>query len=126
MSSTNAAYLDFCDNWLASLKRCGIIDHITIVAEDDTSFYYLKNRTDIDIDVRRPDLTASSGFLLFGTDEYIKMVNRRPTYIQSFLEQGIDVLFCDLDATNEVAVVMHDVVEAHKLKEQSHIKHHEI
>ena len=36
------------------------------------------------------------------------------------------LLFCDLDTTNEVAVVMHDVVEAHKLKEQSHIKHHEI
>eukprot|EP00057_Strongylocentrotus_purpuratus_P005990 XP_011660464.1 PREDICTED: UDP-D-xylose:L-fucose alpha-1,3-D-xylosyltransferase 1-like isoform X2 [Strongylocentrotus purpuratus] len=98
LSSTNAAYLDFCDNWLESVKRCGITHHITIFTEDLASYNYLNKRTDIDISVQRPPETkTSTKFLEFGTDEYIKMINRRPRYIRSFLEQGIDVLFSDLD-----------------------------
>ena len=98
LTSTNAAYLDFCDNWLESLKRCGIVDHITILAEDDVSAYHLGNRTDIDIKVIRPPRSeVPSGFLAYGTDDYIKMVNRRPRYIDYFLSQGTDVLFSDLD-----------------------------
>ena len=123
LSSTNAAYLDFCDNWLESLKRCGIIDHITIFAEDDASFYHLSNRTDIGLQVMRPSKSkVSSGFLEFGTDEYIKMINRRPRYIRTFLEQGFDVLFSDLDVVwleNPLAYLpdghdMHVVEDMHK------------
>lgn len=67
-------------------------------AEDLTSYNYLIKRTDIEISVQRPPETKiSTKFLEFGTDEYITMINRRPRYIQSFLEQGIDVLFSDLD-----------------------------
>ena len=87
-----------CDNFLESLKRCNITDHISIFVEDDYSAYHLGNRTDMEIKVMRPPkMEISSGFLRWGTDEYIKMVNRRPTYIRTVLEMGIDELSPDLD-----------------------------
>ncbi|XP_071498254.1 uncharacterized protein [Diadema antillarum] len=98
LASTNKAFLDFTDNWLESLKRCGIKEHVTIIAEDEEAFQYLSNRTDMKLDVR---LTISqkspSNNLKFGSKDYKELVNKRPNYILDYLKRGIDVFFSDVD-----------------------------
>ncbi|XP_071477387.1 uncharacterized protein [Diadema antillarum] len=98
LASTNSAFLDFTDNWLESLKRCGISSGITLVAEDHSAYYYLNNRTDIDLDVLLTDEAESpSEKLLFDSPEYKRLVNKRPSYVLRLLENGHDVLFSDVD-----------------------------
>ncbi|XP_072179732.1 uncharacterized protein [Diadema setosum] len=98
LASTNLAFLDFTNNWLESLKRCGITDHVTIIAEDKDVYEKLRNRTDITLDVRLTSAARlSSELLQFGSEDYLKLVNKRPEYIRDFLRQGIDVIFSDVD-----------------------------
>ena len=98
IATTNNAFLDFTENWLESLKRCGIRDHVTIIAEDEIAHDILKSRTDMTLDVRLTSVAKSPTHLLqFGSGDYLKLVNKRPAYILPFLEQGVDVLFSDVD-----------------------------
>ena len=55
-------------------------------------------RTDMIINVQMSsEARGLQGKLKFGSNAYLHLVNRRPLYIMYFLEQGIDVLFSDVD-----------------------------
>ncbi|XP_072032610.1 uncharacterized protein [Amphiura filiformis] len=96
LTSTNAAFLDFTDNWLASIRRIGPHPNITIVAEDNATYEHLMKVPDVH--VIRPDQSSSaSDKLVFNTPEYKKFVNKRAQYILDILKEGYDVLFSDVD-----------------------------
>ena len=95
LSTTNAAFLDFTDNWLASIRKIGIHPNITIVAEDKKSYdHYFRTP---DIHVMRADQSSVSEKLVFDTPEYKTFVNKRAQYILDLLLKGYDVLFSDVD-----------------------------
>ena len=95
LSTTNAAYVDFAENWLESIRRIGFKLNITVVAEDHDVYTHLLRRTDIH--VMEADQLAQSEKLVFDSPEYKKFVNKRPQYILDFLLKGVDVLFTDVD-----------------------------
>ncbi|XP_072173516.1 uncharacterized protein [Diadema setosum] len=102
LTTTNYAYIDMTCNWLESLKRCGLNDRVIIVAEDEPTFRLLRNQSDPNLQVWLPfgdraELSNDTEFLHFGSDKYIRLVNRRPTYILYFLDRKMDVLFTDVD-----------------------------
>ncbi|XP_041479219.1 UDP-D-xylose:L-fucose alpha-1,3-D-xylosyltransferase 3-like [Lytechinus variegatus] len=98
LATTNQAFLDFTENWLESLKRSNITDHVTIIAEDNATRQALANRKDIKLEILLTDnANLPSKFLSFGSRDYIRLVNKRPSYILSYLEKGVDVLFSDVD-----------------------------
>ncbi|XP_038061661.1 uncharacterized protein LOC119732270 [Patiria miniata] len=100
LTTTNAAFLDFTDNWLESIKRTGACPNITIVAEDDVTLtYYTKRLTDYPgLHVVRTDSgVTSSKPLIFDTPIYRHFVNKRQRYIQEYLHNGYEVLFTDVD-----------------------------
>ncbi|XP_041453573.1 UDP-D-xylose:L-fucose alpha-1,3-D-xylosyltransferase 3-like [Lytechinus variegatus] len=98
LATTNTAFLDFTENWLESLKRVNITDHVNIIAEDKSAYEELSKRSDIKLKIFLTNETnVPATFLRFGTEKYIQMVNKRPMYVLSYLRKGIDVLFSDVD-----------------------------
>ena len=95
LSTTNAAFLDFTDNWLESMRRVGPLPFTIIVAEDEATYAHLVNVSDVNV-IRADHLSASKK-LVFDTPEYKKFVNKRPQYILDLLKKGYDVLFSDVD-----------------------------
>ena len=98
LSTTNYAFINFTRNWLISLHRCGIRNNITVIAEDSQAFGKLKDihTTKLDIQlVENKHLPPDN--LPFKSEHYLRLVNRRPTYILNLLLKGIDVLFSDVD-----------------------------
>ena len=96
LSSTNAAYLDFTHNWLASIRRIGgALPYTVIVAEDEDAYENLLNVGDIHV-VRAANISTSKT-LDFWSPEYNKLVNKRPEHILNFLLQGYDILYSDVD-----------------------------
>ena len=98
LSTTNYAFINFTRNWLISLHRCGIRENITVIAEDSHAFEKLKEihtcKLDIQL-VENKHLPPDN--LPFRSENYLKLVNRRPQYILNLLMKGIDVLFSDVD-----------------------------
>ena len=95
LSTTNAAFIDFTENWLASMRRIGPLPYIIIIAEDATTYHHLANISDIHV-ARAPNYSTNKS-LRYGTREYTKFVNKRAQYILELLRQGFDVLFADVD-----------------------------
>ncbi|XP_022088210.1 UDP-D-xylose:L-fucose alpha-1,3-D-xylosyltransferase 1-like [Acanthaster planci] len=100
LTTTNAAFRDFTDNWLESIRRTRACPNIIVVAEDDvTVTYYSKKVPDypgLHV-VKTNSGVASSGPLVFDTLIYRRFVNKRQKYIQEYLRQGYEVLFTDVD-----------------------------
>ena len=96
LTTTNAAFIDFTDNWLASIRRIGPLPFTTIVAEDDIAYDHLLNISDVN--AIRAGTNSPTTFLMYGTDEYKKMVGKRTRYILEYLSNGYDVIFNDVDS----------------------------
>ena len=47
LTTTNAAFIDFTDNWLASIRRIGPLPFTTIVTQDDIAYDHLHNISDV-------------------------------------------------------------------------------
>ncbi|XP_072044738.1 uncharacterized protein [Amphiura filiformis] len=98
LATANSAYLDFTENWIASMQDCGVWPNVTIIAEDEAAYQTLRNRKYlIDIHVTRADQLSSGENLVFDTPEYKRFVNKRAEYILSYLQSGYNVLFSDVD-----------------------------
>lgn len=100
MTSTNAGFLDFTENWLLSLKRIGLNHSISIIAEDAVAYRYLTTKYDggnIQIYATSSNYSSIKAFQ-FRSAEYKSLVNRRAEYMLHFLNKGIDVLAVDVDA----------------------------
>ncbi|XP_038044160.1 UDP-D-xylose:L-fucose alpha-1,3-D-xylosyltransferase 1-like [Patiria miniata] len=98
LTTTNTAFLDMTENWLASIRRTKTCPNITVVAEDQKAYQYLSNRKLAGVHVLQTQSgLASTNKLVFNTNEYKKFVNKRQRYILKFLEGGWEVLFTDVD-----------------------------
>ena len=100
LTTTNAAFIDFTDNWLESVRRTRACPNITIVAEDDQTMAYYSNKTG-----QYPGLrviktrfgTVSPEILQFNSEPYKKFVNKRQKYVLPLIQNGYEVLFTDVD-----------------------------
>ncbi|XP_030845843.1 UDP-D-xylose:L-fucose alpha-1,3-D-xylosyltransferase-like [Strongylocentrotus purpuratus] len=98
LATTNKAFLDFTENWIESLKRCNVRDHVTIIAEDPSTYEILAKRNDINLELLLTSKTnLPDSDLAFGSQDYLRLVNKRPNYILRYLQRGTDVLFSDVD-----------------------------
>ncbi|KAJ8036096.1 UDP-D-xylose:L-fucose alpha-1,3-D-xylosyltransferase [Holothuria leucospilota] len=96
LTSTNAAFLPFAQNWVEYARRIPNLPPIIIVAEDEIAY---------DVMGKYPELTtvmskryrSPTERLKYLSKEYIKLINKRPTYIKRMLEKNINVLFSDVD-----------------------------
>ena len=96
LTTTNAAFLDFTDNWLESIRRVGPLPFTVIVREDDVAFDHLINLPDTH--VLRTGNISTTKCLLHGTPKYKVLVNKRAKYILDLLKDGYDVVFNDVDS----------------------------
>ncbi len=100
VTSTNAGFLDFTENWLMSLERIGLKYNVSIIAEDAITYRFLSTnykRDNVQILATSNDFTSTKP-LQFLSKEYKALVNRRAEYLLHFLEKGWDVLAADVDA----------------------------
>ncbi|XP_038075389.1 UDP-D-xylose:L-fucose alpha-1,3-D-xylosyltransferase 1-like [Patiria miniata] len=100
LTSTNAGFLKLTENLLESIKRTTSSANITLIAEDEQSYSYLTNRSELypGLRVQMTDtgLTTSKK-LLIGTKTYKQFIKKRARYILQFLQSGVAVLFADSD-----------------------------
>ncbi|XP_071792415.1 uncharacterized protein [Asterias amurensis] len=98
LTTTNAAFIDFADNFLESVRLTKTCPNITIIAEDDLTSQHYEKRIGAGLHILKTNSgKTSSGRLQFDSEDYRKFVNKRPSYILSFLEKGYNVLFTDVD-----------------------------
>ena len=98
--------MDFTKNLLLSIMKTGTHPNVTVVAEDDASFKALTAVPYTGLQILTPDMVGmpsgvltrgSQAALEFRTPDYLKLVNRRPTYILDFVQRGYEVFFIDAD-----------------------------
>ncbi|XP_022084717.1 UDP-D-xylose:L-fucose alpha-1,3-D-xylosyltransferase 1-like [Acanthaster planci] len=98
LTTTNNAFLDMTENWLASIRRTRACPNITVVAEDQQAYRFLSRKAVVGLHIQQTGSGLSTAKkLVFNTKEYKKFVNKRQRYILRFLEQGWEVLFSDVD-----------------------------
>ncbi|XP_072016265.1 uncharacterized protein [Amphiura filiformis] len=100
VTSTNAAFLDFTENWLQSLDRIGLRYNVSIIAEDAVAYRFLSTayrNANIQVFATSNNFSSTKA-LQFLSKEYKALVNRRAEYLLNFLEKGWDVLAADVDA----------------------------
>ncbi|XP_071477638.1 uncharacterized protein [Diadema antillarum] len=85
VTTTNRQILNVTKNWLESLKRSRVNDHVFIIAEDKSSFATLRALRQRKVTVEYANTKRSSLNRAFTI--------RRIVYILRFLLNGVDVLF---------------------------------
>lgn len=96
LTTTNAAFVPFARNWLEYLRRIPNLPPIIVVAEDTVAFDAMKQYPEVTtvMTKRYPSPTERLEYL---SKDYIKLINKRPTYIKMLLDKDINVLFSDVD-----------------------------
>ncbi|XP_033645998.1 UDP-D-xylose:L-fucose alpha-1,3-D-xylosyltransferase-like isoform X2 [Asterias rubens] len=100
LTTTNAGFLDITENMLESVRRVGAQPNITIITEDDKSYEVLSERakTQPGLRIQKTDSgKTGSEAMRLNSKVYNHLVNKRPAYVLSFLENGNRVLFMDVD-----------------------------
>jgi len=102
--TVNRDMIDFFSQWHASAsefqnKSCM---HLRVMAEDEeakTSLIQLSKQKgwDLDIDHTPPPSLFQVRKAPFQSDEYLKIVDRRPVYIQELLKKGCTTFYVDID-----------------------------
>lgn len=96
LSMTNAGYMVLAENTIASVTRLNLKYDIVLICEDDTSFDYFKNRTDIY--VKKTNFTRHiSAPQPYRSKLFEELVNRKAFYVSTLVESGIDVFYVDSD-----------------------------
>ena len=96
LATTNSAFLDFTENWLYSIQRCGVWPNITVIAEDRAAYETLLKKN-FDIHVTLSNHLGTADNLIFNTPEFNVFTHKRANYILEFLQNGHNVLFSDVD-----------------------------
>ncbi|XP_038065459.1 UDP-D-xylose:L-fucose alpha-1,3-D-xylosyltransferase 1-like isoform X2 [Patiria miniata] len=102
LTTTNSGFLDFTENFLLSIVQTGVHPNVTIITEDEETYRVLSETGDKrypGLQLIKPDgrLPSKGEAIDFGTEEYVNFINRRPKYVLSFIQQGFDVFFIDVD-----------------------------
>ncbi|XP_022099801.1 UDP-D-xylose:L-fucose alpha-1,3-D-xylosyltransferase MGP4-like [Acanthaster planci] len=98
LTTTNSGFLDFTENMLMSIQQVGIHPEVVVIAEDAMAYEVLLNHS-YGLHVMKPPnaVDTPKEALNYGTANYTKLVNRRPSYVLEFIQQGFEVFFCDSD-----------------------------
>jgi hypothetical protein len=95
--NVNIGFYEFFMNWWAYYK-CLKLDHeVYIIAEDDELEKILLEAKLEHVKVERNPLTNSSKALVYGTEEYSKMMFARPSYVLRHLQLGHNIITTDID-----------------------------
>ncbi len=95
--NVNSGFYEFFQNWWA-YYRCLELDHeVNIIAEDDEVERTLKAANLPNVKVERNPLTNSPKSLVYGSEEYSKMMFARPGYILRHLKLGHNIITTDID-----------------------------
>ena len=105
LTTTNTAFSDLTENWLESLRRLGLPYNVTLVAEETGAYKYFTERkskldsSGMNITIKHTDQNTSLPQALgFHSEDYLRLVGKRPRYILDILRSGVAVLFADADA----------------------------
>lgn len=96
----NDGYIDFCKNWLKSVRNVGFQDQVLIFTLGKKSYDEMK-KTNVEVrrceDVFENLNHISEEFIEFGTENFCDITFLKIKVIKSVLEMGFDVLFSDSD-----------------------------
>jgi Nucleotide-diphospho-sugar transferase/Polysaccharide biosynthesis len=98
--SVNDGYYDFFLNWLIHYNKLDIAIIVVVIAEDDSVEEKLKTYVlpvSPNVRVERSRLALDLSAFTFNTENYKQLVSERATHILQKLEEGIHVIYTDVD-----------------------------
>ena len=96
--TVNNGYFDFFKNWRLHFMKLNISLPVYVIAEDNSVYDKLINMKDSNFKVQRSEYISINSTVRYDSILYRKMVSARPTYILSFLQKGMNIIYCDLDS----------------------------
>jgi hypothetical protein len=100
--SVSHEMIDFFSQWHVSASR--FLDescmHLSVIAEDEAakrSLSSLSQRNNWNLDIQAKFSKTNMIQLPYNSAKYDRLVNRRPLYIQDFLQQGCTTFYVDID-----------------------------
>ena len=98
LTTATASFIDFTENWLASIRRLGDHPAIYIIAEDQETYDYFNSKPPMTkVTIFQAAKYEENSTLAFDSSAYKNFVNKRPRYILDILKRGHNVLFSDVD-----------------------------
>jgi len=103
VAASNAAYVEFADNWANSLLQWNVSNFV-LVPMDAKAYEYLHQAypahtlpPQLNNDHSASAATVVSKLAFYGTPAFAAVTSTRPTFLQKFVEKGITVLYNDVD-----------------------------
>lgn len=95
MVTVSHDFQDLFDNWWYHFSQLRLSMEVILVAEDNSTLNKYRNKHDNNYNVIR--VLNIQEAVVYGSDEYYKMVSKRVTYILKEIQKGHNVIFSDAD-----------------------------
>lgn len=105
LASATSNYLDFLLNWYTTVDRLGYGGRVVFVAEDKAAYEFLKHKWPQQVvrvsqmlvgDRWGEELPAGNNGT-FGSDFFLTVVDRRPSYFLALMKLNVSFLYSDVD-----------------------------
>ena len=98
LTHVSCNYTDMFQNWIESVRRVGLQDYVSVIAEDHLAYDRIV-RLSPKIHVVLSDFArAHNNECDYDENVYKAVVVRRGRHISKYLKRGVPVLYSDVDA----------------------------
>ena len=96
MVTVSLGFHDMFDNWWFFYKNLNLTMDVIMVSEDSATYNIYKNTTGLNVKMGDHDINNTKP-VNYNTEQYKKMVSKRPAYVLSELKQGRNIIYSDVD-----------------------------